>query len=304
MPRPQLGPDGLLVRGVCRALPSTTRMAHWVRPQRHALLKALRGALAVAGLCAAAAALAQSPAPSTSPSPSQSPAAPAAQATDFDGATALLGKADFAGARDGFARYLDNNPTGPLTADAFFRKGFAHYGLREYQAALAAFAKAQETAPARYAAKAMLSMAMVHEETRNEPAARRLYDAVVDQYPNTEEATAALQRLGLSPPVRGNPINNQAANVPPTTNNRYAARISEAIRKNIAHNTPPGTNPEAEVTIHVASDGLITRRTLTKPSTSPEWNYAVLRAIDTTQRLPHDQDGRIPPTMVLVFRAR
>ena len=37
-------------------------------------------------------------------------------------------------------------------------------------------------------------------------------------------------------------------------------------------------------------------------SGSPAWDETVLRAIDKTEVLPKDVDGRVPPTIIIAFR--
>jgi colicin import membrane protein len=63
-------------------------------------------------------------------------------------------------------------------------------------------------------------------------------------------------------------------------------------------------NPLASVEVKVAPDGTIVGRRLVKSSGVPAWDEAVLRAIDKTEVLPRDTDGRVPPAMLLDFRPR
>ncbi len=51
-------------------------------------------------------------------------------------------------------------------------------------------------------------------------------------------------------------------------------------------------------------DGTIAARRILRASGAPAWDDAVLRAIDRTAVLPRDVDGRVPPTIVIVFRPR
>lgn len=74
-----------------------------------------------------------------------------------------------------------------------------------------------------------------------------------------------------------------------------------AIKRNIHYEVSEG-NPVVEVVVRVAQDGSILERTVTKPSDTPAWDAAILRAIDNVKSLPLDIDGRIPQTFVLVFR--
>ena len=63
-------------------------------------------------------------------------------------------------------------------------------------------------------------------------------------------------------------------------------------------------NPVASVEVKVAPDGTIVGRRLTRSSGVPAWDEAVLRAIDKTEVLPRDVDGRVPPSMLIDFRPR
>ncbi len=84
----------------------------------------------------------------------------------------------------------------------------------------------------------------------------------------------------------------------------YAGRIMARIRPNIIYNGTPTGNPVAEVEVRVAPDGAIIARKLLKSSGDAEWDKAVLRAIDKTETLPRDTDGRVPPLMVFSFDPR
>jgi colicin import membrane protein len=65
--------------------------------------------------------------------------------------------------------------------------------------------------------------------------------------------------------------------------------------------TLPG-NPRAEVEVRTLPDGSILSSRLLKSSGYPAWDDAVLRAIERTGRLPRDENGRIPSTLILGFR--
>lgn len=82
----------------------------------------------------------------------------------------------------------------------------------------------------------------------------------------------------------------------------YGGRIKARIRPNIIFTDTPSGNPVAEVEVRVAPDGAIISRKLLKPSGDAEWDKAVLRAIDKTEMLPRDVDGRVPPVLVISFQ--
>lgn len=84
----------------------------------------------------------------------------------------------------------------------------------------------------------------------------------------------------------------------------YAGRIKARIKPNIVFPDAIEGNPVAEVEVRTAPDGTIVGRRLVRSSGVREWDDAVLRAIDRTETLPRDVDGRVPPTMVIAFRPR
>ncbi|URI09006.1 cell envelope integrity protein TolA [Aquincola tertiaricarbonis] len=82
----------------------------------------------------------------------------------------------------------------------------------------------------------------------------------------------------------------------------YAGRIVARVRPNIVLTDDVPGNPVAEVEVRAAPDGTILGRRLVKGSGVKAWDDAVLRAIDRTDGLPKDVDGRVPGSMVIVFR--
>ncbi|HEY2929303.1 cell envelope integrity protein TolA [Piscinibacter sp.] len=84
----------------------------------------------------------------------------------------------------------------------------------------------------------------------------------------------------------------------------YAGRIKARIKPNIVFTDTISGNPVAEVEVRLAPDGRILSHKLLKASGVAEWDDAVQRAIDRTEVLPRDIDGRVPPTMVIAFRPR
>jgi colicin import membrane protein len=82
----------------------------------------------------------------------------------------------------------------------------------------------------------------------------------------------------------------------------YAGRLVAHIRPFIVLTAQINGNPSAEVEVRTASGGSILSRRLLKTSGQPDWDEAVLRAIDRAGSLPRDADGRVPPVLTLVFR--
>jgi colicin import membrane protein len=84
----------------------------------------------------------------------------------------------------------------------------------------------------------------------------------------------------------------------------WAGRVRGRVKPNIVFSDDIPGNPSAEVEVKLAPDGTIVSRRLVKSSGHKAWDDAVLRALDKTEVLPRDTDGRVPPAGVLVFRPR
>jgi colicin import membrane protein len=81
----------------------------------------------------------------------------------------------------------------------------------------------------------------------------------------------------------------------------YAGRIVARVKPNIVLTESVPATLRAEVELRVAPDGTITSRRLVKPSGNAAWDEAVLRAIDRTETLPKDTDGRVPSAITIGF---
>jgi colicin import membrane protein len=84
----------------------------------------------------------------------------------------------------------------------------------------------------------------------------------------------------------------------------YAGRIRARVKPNITFTDDIPGNPSAEVEVQMAPDGTITSRRLIKPSGIASWDQAVLRALDKTQVLPRDIDGRVHTPLLIEFRPK
>ena len=82
----------------------------------------------------------------------------------------------------------------------------------------------------------------------------------------------------------------------------YAGRLVARIKPNITYPGDVVGNPRAEVEVKVGADGTVLSRRIVQSSGNKAWDDAVLRAIDKTEVLPRDTDGRVPPVIVLGFR--
>lgn len=84
----------------------------------------------------------------------------------------------------------------------------------------------------------------------------------------------------------------------------YGGRIKARVKPNITYTDTPVGNPTAEVEVRTSPDGTIISRKLVKSSGVKSWDDAVLNALDKTEVLPRDVDGRVPSPLLLVFSPR
>ena len=85
----------------------------------------------------------------------------------------------------------------------------------------------------------------------------------------------------------------------------YGGRIRARVKPNITFDpSSVSGNPAAEVEVRCAPDGTIVSRKLVKSSGVKAWDDAVLKAIDKTETLPRDVDGRVPSPLVISFRPK
>lgn len=82
----------------------------------------------------------------------------------------------------------------------------------------------------------------------------------------------------------------------------YAGKVKAAVRPNIVFTGNVVTSAAAEVEVNAAPGGSIISRRLSRSSGNADWDEAVLRAIDKTQAMPRDTDGRVPATLIISFR--
>jgi colicin import membrane protein len=81
----------------------------------------------------------------------------------------------------------------------------------------------------------------------------------------------------------------------------WAGRVVGKVRPNIVFSGETSTKWVTEVELRLAPDGTIVNRRVVKSTAPKAWDEAVLRALDKTETLPRDVDGRMPAYGTLVF---
>ena len=82
----------------------------------------------------------------------------------------------------------------------------------------------------------------------------------------------------------------------------YGDKVAAKVKPNIVYPDAISGNPRAEVEVKLSPDGTIVGKRLVQSSGNKAWDDAVLRALDKTETLPRDVDGRVPPSLVIGFR--
>lgn len=85
----------------------------------------------------------------------------------------------------------------------------------------------------------------------------------------------------------------------------YQGRIKARIKPNVSFPDTVAGNPAVEIEVRLTPEGrIISPSRVVKSSGVKEWDDAVLRAIGKTEVLPKDESGRVPASMIIVYRPR
>lgn len=121
----------------------------------------------------------------------------AAQRSHYDAAYALIKNGDYSGAVAGFERFLAQYPQSALAPSAAYWVGNAHYALRNFDKAINAQQRLIEIYPdSTKVADGLLNMASSQVEMGQKVVAKKTLEKLIANYPGTEAAIKARQRLG------------------------------------------------------------------------------------------------------------
>ena len=118
------------------------------------------------------------------------------------------------------------------------------------------------------------------------------------------QRTKNLQRMAGLAGASGSATSSGSALQSAGPSASYAGRIRARIKPNIVFTEDISGNPTALVEVRTSPDGTIISRKLTQSSGVKAWDEAVLRAIDKTEVLPRDTDGRVPSPLLISFRPK
>ncbi len=115
---------------------------------------------------------------------------------------------------------------------------------------------------------------------------------------------ANLKRITGMAGATGGPTDTGSALKASGPSASYAGRIRGKVKPNIVFGDDIPGNPMAEVEVKCAPDGSILSKRLLQSSGHKSWDDAVIKALEKTERLPLDVDGRVPSVMVISFRPK
>ncbi len=127
-------------------------------------------------------------------------------------------------------------------------------------------------------------------------------ESLADAKKLAEVRAAALKRMAALAAGSGSDTSQGSAAQSSGPSAGYGGRIRARIKPNITFTDTISGNPLADVEVRTSPDGTIISRRLTKSSGVKSWDDAVLSAIDKTEVLPRDVDGRVPPVLTIGFR--
>jgi len=143
---------------------------------------------------------------------------------------------------------------------------------------------------------------LAEDKRKADEAAKRKAEAEARQL--AEQREANLRRMqGLAGATGGETATGTAQrNAGPSGS--YGGKVAAKVKPNIVFPDAIDGNPLADVEVRAAPDGTITSARIVKSSGNKAWDDAVVRALQKTETLPRDVDGRVPPSLVIGFRPR
>lgn len=174
----------------------------------------------------------------------------------------------------------------------------------EQRRKLEAQKKREEELARRKQEQAKLAEAKKRAEEEQERKARQQQQAVLDEKKREQQRQENLKRMQGMAGGTGAPSSEGTAARSAGPSATWAGRVVARVRPNIVFTDAISGNPKAEVEVRTSPDGTIVGMKLVRSSGVKAWDDAVLRALDKTEVLPRDVDGRVPSPVVIEFRPR
>ena len=139
---------------------------------------------------------------------------------------------------------------------------------------------------------------LAEDKRKAAEAAKRKADAEAKQL--AEQREANLRRIqGMAGATGGeNATGKDKESRSPSGS--YGDKVAAKVKPNIVYPDAISGNPRAEVEVRLSPDGTIVGKRLVQSSGNKAWDDAVLRALDKTETLPRDVDGRVPSVPIII----
>ena len=237
--------------------------------------------------------------PTPPPPPPPPPPAPAARAPTPAPAAAKVPDADIALERDRLRQKKEKQLATEKTENA--ERAQRLEKLEKDQRAQKKLAlEKQREQEQKQAEKLALDKKKLDQEAQRKEALKAQADAQKIE----AQRQANLQRMAGLAGSTGAPTAGGTALQSSGPSASYGAKVAAKVKPNIVFTEDPVGNPTAVVEVRAAPEGTITSRKLQKSSGNKAWDEAVLKAVDKTETMPRDVDGRVPPVLEISFRPR
>ncbi len=143
---------------------------------------------------------------------------------------------------------------------------------------------------------------LAEDKRKAEEAAKRKAEAEAKQL--AEQREANMRRIRGMAGATGGETATGTAQRDAGPSGSYGGKVAAKVKPHIVYPDAVAGNPRAEVEVRAAPDGTITGAKLIQSSGNKAWDDAVLRALQKTETLPRDVDGRVPSSLVIGFRPK
>ena len=141
---------------------------------------------------------------------------------------------------------------------------------------------------------------LAEDKRKSDEAAKRKADTEAKQL--AEQREANMRRIQGMAGATGAETATGTAQRSAGPSGSYGGKVAAKVKPNIVYPDAISGNPRAEVEVRLSPDGTIVGKRLVQSSGNKAWDDAVLRALDKTETLPRDVDGRVPPSLTIGFR--
>lgn len=129
----------------------------------------------------------------------------------------------------------------------------------------------------------------------------------VPQVPLTEELSVAPQRereraarLAALQAITGRPFPNRGG----AALTGYAEKVARRVRANVLAPFNIEGDPSAVIAVRCTPSGALLSVTVQRPSGNPQWDRAVVAAVENSDPMPADVNGSTPTSFVMTFRPK